>query len=216
MRKTEERTGNFGKIMLCTALAATVAVGGIMAYFTDSESVTNTFTVGKVSLDLEEPGWDPPEDITPNEEIEKDPHVINDGTNSEFIFLEVEVPYKNVIVAEDDGTRKPAADTELFTYAVNSGWTEIGTGIKDTASGIVTHLYVYGTDTACTSLEKDQKTPNLFDSVRFVNVIEGQDLEESTQHVVVNAYGIQTSDIDGGKTTPTEVWNVLTNQLSEK
>lgn len=132
-------------MLLCTALAGTLAVGGIMAYFTDGDTTTNTFTVGKISLDLEEPNWIPPEDITPNQEIKKDPQITNNGVNSEFVFLEVSVPYKNVVTANDDGTKNQAADHELFTYTVNSCWTELGTGTKNAENGTVTHLYVYGT-----------------------------------------------------------------------
>lgn len=29
-----------------------------MAYLTDSEQTTNTFTIGKVKIDVQEPGWD--------------------------------------------------------------------------------------------------------------------------------------------------------------
>lgn len=200
-------------MILCTALAGTVAAGGIFAYFTDGDTVTNTFTVGKVTLDLEEPNWNPPEDITPNQVIKKDPQITNTGINDEFVFVEVIVPYKKVVTANEDGTKNVAAEKELFTYAVNSGWTEIGTGTKDTKNGTVLHRYVYGTATKCTALKKDQKTPTVFDTVKFINVIEGQGLEESTQHIIVNAYAIQTTDINGGKTAPADVWSVLANQL---
>ena len=39
-------------IFLCVALAAIAIVGASLAYFTDTKSVTNTFTVGKVKIDL--------------------------------------------------------------------------------------------------------------------------------------------------------------------
>lgn len=35
-------------------LIAAMAIGGTMAYLTDSEQTSNTFTVGKVKIDLEE------------------------------------------------------------------------------------------------------------------------------------------------------------------
>lgn len=57
------------------AMVGAMAIGGTMAYLTDNEGATNTFTVGKVQVDLEEPGWDPEEgkDIVPNEEVAKNP-----------------------------------------------------------------------------------------------------------------------------------------------
>ncbi|MEI3218583.1 MAG: SipW-dependent-type signal peptide-containing protein [Lachnoclostridium sp.] len=37
-------------VILVAAITGMMAVGSIMAYFTDGESVSNTFTVGKISL----------------------------------------------------------------------------------------------------------------------------------------------------------------------
>lgn len=199
--------------MLCAALSGTVAAGGIMAYFTDNETVVNTFTVGKVSLSLIEPGWKPPKDITPNQEIIKDPQIVNDGVNKEYVFMEVIVPYRKIIVANQDGTKRPAADTELFQYSLNPGWTEIGVPQKDEAKKTVKHLYVYGTASLCTELQKGKTTAPLFNKVTFVNAVEGQNLETTTQEITVHAYGIQTTDINGGKNAPTDVWQVITNQL---
>ena len=47
-------------LVLCVvlALAATTIIGGTLAYFTDTDNKTNTFTVGKVDITLTEPEWD--------------------------------------------------------------------------------------------------------------------------------------------------------------
>ena len=55
-------------------------------------------------------------------------------------------------------------------------------------------------------------TPPVFGSVTFANVIEDQGLEGQIQSITVNAYGIQTTDIDGGKTAPEAVWSILSMQ----
>ena len=39
-------------LCLCVALLAVAVVGASLAYFTDTKSATNTFTVGNVSIDL--------------------------------------------------------------------------------------------------------------------------------------------------------------------
>lgn len=49
---------------LSIATLATVSIFGTLAYFTDSDSVTNTFTVGHVKIDLDEA------DVKPNGEYE--------------------------------------------------------------------------------------------------------------------------------------------------
>ena len=50
------------KLVKGIALAAVItalAAGGTAAYLTDFETATNSFTVGKVDIDLDEPNWKP-------------------------------------------------------------------------------------------------------------------------------------------------------------
>lgn len=81
-------------ICLVIALAATAVIGGTLAYFTDDDEATNTFTVGNVSIDLTEPNWegtgkeDAPE-VYPGEALAKDPTVTNDGKNPCFVRISV-------------------------------------------------------------------------------------------------------------------------------
>ena len=221
MKKSSMRT-----LALTAILAGTVSIGGIMAYFTDGDTATNTFTVGKISLDLQEPTWVPPTNITPGQEIAKDPQIKNDGNNEEFVFLKVTVPYANVVTANEDGTKGKTADTELFSYDVKDGWTELDSKKEtDSLKQTVTHLYAYTGETADSmkALAVNSSTPSLFDWVRFANIVEDQNLETTTQNIVIEAYGIQTQNIkdekgnlDGdnndGKTLPLDVWKVIENQ----
>ena len=55
MKKNKTKT-----MGLMALLIGTMSIGGIMAYFTDGDTATNTFTVGKISIDLQEPEWVPP------------------------------------------------------------------------------------------------------------------------------------------------------------
>ncbi len=198
--------------LLSTALAGVMLIGGTYAYFTDGDTATNTFTVGSIEIELQEPNWEPPEDITPNETLEKDPQIKNTGNNESYVFLEVTVPYANIVTAKADGTKNAKADTELFSYEVNSGWTQLGTDQNNTSDKTITRVYVYGSASACTALAADATTPALFDKVTFANIVEDQSLEGTTQNLVVNAYAIQTGDINGGKTAPADVWAVLKKQ----
>lgn len=199
--------------IIALMLVACLAVAGVSAYFTDAAAATNTFTIGEVSLELTEPDWVEPEiPVVPNQTVEKDPTIKNDGKNSEYVFLTVAVPYANVVVADADGTKKDAADTELFSYTVNSGWEEIGTAVK--ANGVVTHTYAYGSETELTALAVNGTTPALFDSVTFANVIEGQNLESTTQKIEIKAYGIQSENIGDSK-VPSAVWTIICNQRDD-
>ncbi len=219
-KKTEEKRKmekkNLKKGIASLLLLGCVAVGGISAYLTDIENANNEFTVGKINIELKEDNWNPEEgkDITPNKEIAKDPTVTNIGKNGAYVFVEVEVPYANIVVANDDGTKKAAADTELFSYTVNSGWVELGTGTKDTEKGIITHVYAYATDlNTLTALSKEATTPSVFDSVKVANFVENQGLEETETSINVIAKAIQTTDINGGKTDAASVYEVLNNQV---
>jgi predicted ribosomally synthesized peptide with SipW-like signal peptide len=230
---------NIKKPAIAAALIGCMALAGISAYFTDGDTATNTFTVGKVSLDLQEPNFDEEDDakdITPLQEIQKDPQVLNDGVNDEYIFVKVTVPYENIVVASLDGTAQAAADTELFSYSVNSDWTEIklaednggisglttDMGVKDTDAKTVTHLYAYtGTDASTMEvLSAGATTSTVFDYVKLANVVEDT-IETSTQDIIVTAYGIQTTNLnesgsyDGvnsdGVTAPSSVWSIVAN-----
>ena len=129
------------KAILCTAsIIGVVGISGIFAYFTDTDTATNKFSIGKVDIDLVEETWDDAEDedsdgipdfaenIVPGATIEKDPKVENIGKNDAYIYLKVTVPGAKVVTVADDGTKNndgAETDTQLFTYTTNSGWTEI-------------------------------------------------------------------------------------------
>jgi len=82
-------------LCLVVVLAVTAVTGVTLAYFTDDDAATNTFTVGNVSIDLTEPEWDEngsedaPE-VYPGEALAKDPTVTNDGLNPCFVRVSVE------------------------------------------------------------------------------------------------------------------------------
>ena len=82
-------------ITLCVAMLAIMLVSGTLAYFTDKDAKTNTFTVGNVSIVLTEPKWDETgaadaADVYPGEPLAKDPTVTNDGHNPCFVRIKVE------------------------------------------------------------------------------------------------------------------------------
>ena len=223
------------KIMIvAAALATCLLVGGISAYFTDNETATNTFTIGKVDIELKEE-FEEPEGVVPGQEIDKKPWIENVGKNTVYVFMEVVMPYKNMVTANEDGTKNEAADTEIFqmldkdgNVGINEGWIQVGTADKaesedEPGTGTVTYVYAYAADDAMTALpvyddenENDIKgvTPTLFDKVKFVNAVEGQGLEESTQNIVVNAYGIQATEL-GDNVSPGNVWTIIQNQMAK-
>lgn len=223
--------------IIALTLVMCMMVVGISAYFTDADTATNTFTVGKVSMDLQEPAWtEEPEDITPNQEFAKDPQILNNGVNDEFVFTTVSIPYANIKTAELDGTVKAAANTELYSLldangevGINDGWVlmgylddnnEVSDNIVYRTDGTVVHLYAYGSASEMTALEADDTTAPVFSAVRFCNAVEDEGLEGDELNIVIDAYAIQTTNIndavgagnEDGKVSPDEVWPVVYKQ----
>ena len=91
------------KTLTLFGLIGALTVGGTAAYLTDFDQETNTFTVGKVDIDVEEPNWKPDDHdkIVPTEEMKKDPQITNNGKNDAFVYLEVSIPVRNVITANE-------------------------------------------------------------------------------------------------------------------
>ena len=98
-------------------------------------------------------------------------------------------------------------------YMIHEEWGRYGYEEHYEIENSVTHLYVWGTKEECTILEKGVTTGTLFDTVTMANVVEDQGLEETSPEIVINAYGIQTTDLDGGKTSAQEVWTILSSQM---
>jgi hypothetical protein len=225
-------------------LIVTVAVSGISAYFTANDSVTNNFKVNKVDVDLTEPEWDRvvdpdndpatpevPVTATPNQTILKDPTVTNKGNVDQFVFLKVTVPFKNIIVAELDGTRNAAANVELFTWNaendgernvvagedtnvalgdVNDSWTLIQ---REIVGDNVEYIYAYGSASEMAALTPNSSTDALFNSVTMCNAIEGQGLELTTVAIDIDVFAIQASDLDENATkVPARVLEIYMNQ----
>lgn len=211
-----------GILLLAFTVLITGAVG-VSAYFSDSEQTVNTFTVGKISIEHQEEEWDRlPEsekkNITPNQTIVKDPKVTNTGDNAAYVFQVVQVPCKELYTANLDGTKNDKALVDLFHYVINGGWTLLDTTDVVTDGEITAHQYVYGYGTTqnCTALQAGDATPTLFDSVTMANVLEGQGLESTKMNIVIDAYGIQTTNLgNSGSVTPLEIFHMVSNQRKD-
>ena len=89
----------FAIIAIIAVIAAAAAVYGIIAYFTAKDSKTNTFVVGNVSIRLDEgESWAQIQanggnlNLEPNQEITKEPKIINTGRNAAYVYLKVRIP----------------------------------------------------------------------------------------------------------------------------
>ena len=181
---------NTVKIMALAGILCLASVGGVSAYLTDYEKVSNEFTVGKVDIELKEPEWKPEENrmIEPSKVIYKDPQITNTGTNDAFVYMEVSIPMANVEAAAENGERLGKKVQELFSFEAKDSWMQLS--VQNTESRR-TYTYAY------TKILKPQETSEaLFDTVKFLNLIEGQ-LDGQTFEIPVRAYAIQTSYTGG-------------------
>ena len=181
---------NTVKIMALAGILCLASVGGVSAYLTDYEKVSNEFTVGKVDIELKEPEWKPEENkkIEPSKVIHKDPQITNTGTNDAFVYMEVSIPMANVEAAAENGERLGKKVQELFYFEAKDNWMQLS--VQNTESRR-TYTYAYK------KILKPQETSEaLFDTVKFLNLIEGQ-LDGQTFEIPVRAYAIQTSYTGG-------------------
>lgn len=113
-------------LALCAVLLVAASVLGTMAYLTDSKAVTNTFSVGKVGITLDEAPVDAygvvqagnrrdqnTYKLVPGHSYTKDPivHVDADSENC-FLFVKIE----NGIAAIED------ADNKIVDQMAAKGW----------------------------------------------------------------------------------------------
>lgn len=188
-------------IIAAIVLLLVLLVGGAIAYFTDTtEKMTNTFTIGKVDIELTEPTWTSTgkakaESIMPGDVIEKDP-TVKVATDSEdaWVFIKIEVPCLN--------------NDELFTYVPDGAWAELteATDAKACPSsgyGVATHVYGH------TAFMTKNDTATLFSTVTFANITDGDygllvEAGKTSLDIPVTAYAIQKDNVAGATDA---VWN---------
>ena len=120
-------------IFLCVALAAIAIVGASLAYFTDTKSATNTFTVGNVKIDLIESkfhreGNDNSGDTTipdPTHKVTADDGMKYVGTGH-TMFTDDEIKadaetYKESYLAVKGKNMVPGRGVAKCPYVVNTG-----------------------------------------------------------------------------------------------
>lgn len=177
---------------LVAALSATAAIGGTLAYFTDTADATNTFTVGNVDIKLTEPGWDKVkedkanENVYPGQILAKDPTVTNNGKNPCFVRVSV----SNLDQFGTEGTIAYLTGDEKDKLGDN--WVKKGN-------------YFYYTK----KLVAGDATSPLFEKIEIpTGLTNGKDAEykKVAQDIVVNAEAVQSQGF--ADTTPITAENL--------
>ena len=189
-------------LTLCAVLLVTASVLGTMAYLTSTDEVKNTFTVGQVSIKLDEAkantdgtlveGADRVKansyKLLPGHTYAKDP-MVTVLNGSESSYIKMTVTFSNA--AELDAIFAPnGADmTSIFGGYDSSNWIAKG-NTEDTAKNTRTYEFWYkeavGAPTADVALDA------LFDSITVPGTITNEQLATiEGMTITVNAYAIQ-------------------------
>lgn len=188
-------------LALCMAALIAVSVLGTMAYLTSTDTVTNTFTVGKVAITLDEAKVnDAGVAVTPAERVKansyklmpghsytKDPTVhVTDGSENCYIFVKVENGISDI---------EASGDTTIAAQLTAKGWKAV--------DGI-TGVYVYaGTEEGAT--KKDLAAGSsavVFDSFKIADTADIARKAGST--IKITAYAIQADGF--ADKTPAQIW----------
>lgn len=178
-------------VLLALVLVIAMSVAGTMAYLTSQASVTNTFTVGKVAITLDETDVDAygkkdgdtrvtenTYKLIPGHEYVKDPivHVDADSENS-WVFVKVTNGISTIIDAENT----------LDAQIIANGWTKLQDGVyyKEYNKG------------------QEDKDLEVFESFKITGDAVVSNFDGET--IVVNAYAIQKDSF----TTPAAAWAEL-------
>ncbi len=145
-------------------------------------------------------------DIYPLKEIPKDPTIKNTGINPSWVYMEIKIPKAQVVTANVDGTRNASKMTELFSYDIDQNWKDITSNqVKkenESSKDYNTYVYAYKSPLAgskslvdgSNSIYNGEKSTALFQKITFVNVIEGQGLEEKQLTIPIRALAIQSDN----------------------
>lgn len=176
--KREERSpGTIAKYLRdvnAFLLVAALVIGGTLAYFTDTKTATNTFTVGNVTIDLSEPAWDASGKIDapesyPGEALAKDPTVTNTGANPCLVRIHIGWP-------EQTGALEYR--TDYVSNKLGDNWVYGGDG------------YFY----YLKALPVNGKTDALFDQIVVPADLTNEDATVD-YNVVVTAYAVQAQGV---------------------
>lgn len=194
------------KALLAVVCAAALVFGSVFAtyaYLTDSKSVTNTFTVGKVEITLDEVDVD---DSTPNKDRDtenayklvpgvtyaKDPTVhVQPGSEKCYVFVKVENGIETLI---------DTANTIEKQIVETNKWTAL--------PGVAGVYY----KTADAVAENATKAADyvVFESFKVADTVTGAELAKVTEDTVikVTAYAIQYA---GFEDNVTGAWTAVSN-----
>ncbi len=183
-------------VCLVACMAVTAVAGGTLAYFTDTKTETNTFTVGDVEITLNEDNWDEENaKLVPHATIKKDPSVtLTSGSENAWVFVELEIG--EGLESMMEATKPESANTlhqKFEAWVKNGELAGINANWKFVEEKDNKIVYRY-TDAATAP----KTTETLFDTVVVPDELESTDVENATgnKNIVITAKAIQAEGIE--------------------
>ena len=183
-------------LALVVVLLAAAVVGGTMAYFTDTDSATNVFTVGNVDIVLDEAAvsyedgkWvsgtervqsNTYEKVYPGAVIPKDPTVHNVGSNSAYVRVNVSVENALMFLPSysSESTLEDYIDSfNRFVGGIGDGW-ELTDDFdsNDLWGSLNGNLSVDFTFTYTEPLEAGESTTPLFKEINILTEFDNESI----------------------------------------
>lgn len=191
-------------LAMALSMAAILAMGATLAFFTSEDEVKNTMTMGNVDISLDEAPvvkdgdeWTADteaervksntyENVYPGAVLPKDPTVHNDGSYEAYVRVKVTVDFNKLAAMQADkiifnGTTEDSDLTEIIDIDT-ANWTYAGRAIDMSGDNRnVTYTYTLNAPLAAGA------DARLFTKVTIPTFVTNED---------VTAYGLQTINVD--------------------
>lgn len=194
------------------AMVGTLAVGGTLAWFTDTETATNVVTTGNIDIVLKEDGTNTVgrlegvgteeglsySDIMPGDVIKKDVDIaLAEGSNDAWVRARIE--FSGALIKALGEGENPGKYVDLL----KGGTTIFGEVVTWGYDDIEDVWYTYVTNTS--KLTEENDTFEVFDQVKFADEAIGNEFSnKEVLNIVVIAEAIQADNID----SPEEAWDI--------
>lgn len=211
-------------LVLCVAALVAASIMGTLAYLTDRETAVNTFTVGKVSISLDEAKVNPDgtvadgaERVTENEyhlipgqSYVKDP-TVTVKAESEASYIRMMVTIHNASAVNEITGNDPGS---LLSGWDSTNWTLTGDPITDTDANTVTYEYRYYQIVDAFESDEDIVLPPLFTTMTVPGTVTGEQLQELYDggfKITVQGHAIQSATFADAD----EAWEAFQTQNGE-
>ena len=201
-------------LCLCVALLAIAVVGASLAYFTDTDTKNNTFTVGNVDITLNEKNADGTDftndqKLYPGTKTQNNIAKIvtvtnNEGSEDAWLWAEIWIP-SALDDGDDNSPQAPGLGNSLhFNYAQNVNETKFTFLGTKTIEGVSYNGYVHyvindtqkaAGETTSALLDQVYMDKGVTQGEKGLLLIDGETDYTGSWNIIVNGVGIQAEGI---------------------